>query len=151
MKYKVGDKVRVKDLAWYEANKSEDGVNCDGVFFIKDMSKLCSKIVTIKDVYNGIYTIVESKWSWQDWMFEDGVVEESIPTGNDPINPDHYKQGKVECIDAIESATTNLKGGEAVCTAQIIKYIWRWKAKNGLEDLKKVQWYLNRLVTMVSK
>lgn len=69
----------------------------------------------------------------------------------DPINPDHYKQGKVECIDAIESATTNLVGGEAVCTAQIIKYIWRWKAKNGLEDLKKVQWYLNRLVTMVDK
>ena len=152
MKYKVGDKVRVKDLAWYEANKGEDGVYCDdGIFFINKMSLLCGKTVTINGVYKGSYTIVESKWGWQDWMFEDGVVEESIPTGNDPINPDHYKQGKVECIDAIESATTNLKGGEAVCTAQIIKYIWRWKAKNGLEDLDKVQWYLNRLVTMVSK
>ena len=73
MKYKVGDKVRVKDLAWYEANKSKDGVNCDGVFFIKDMSKLCSKIVTIKALNKDSYTIVESEWSWTDNMFEDGV------------------------------------------------------------------------------
>lgn len=65
----------------------------------------------------------------------------------DRVNhPSHYTSGKVECIDAIESATINLLGIEAVCTANIIKYVWRWKQKNGTEDLKKAQWYLERLI-----
>jgi len=61
-------------------------------------------------------------------------------------NPSHYTQGKVECIDAIESATVNKIGLDAVCTANIIKYIWRCENKNGLEDLKKAQWYLDKLI-----
>lgn len=64
----------------------------------------------------------------------------------DAINPDHYKQGKVECIDALEAATVNKKGVEAVCTANVIKYLWRYEAKNGLEDVKKAQWYLEKLI-----
>lgn len=64
----------------------------------------------------------------------------------DAINPKHYKTGKVECIDALEAATTGLEGIEAVCTANAIKYLWRWKHKNGAEDLKKAQWYIDRLI-----
>lgn len=64
----------------------------------------------------------------------------------DNINPDHYKQGTVECIDALEAATVNKTGIEAVCTANVIKYLWRYEAKGGLEDIKKAQWYLNRLI-----
>lgn len=64
----------------------------------------------------------------------------------DNINPNHYKQGKVECIDALESATVNLKGIDAVCTANAIKYLWRWKEKGGIEDLKKAVWYINRII-----
>lgn len=66
---------------------------------------------------------------------------------NDRVNhPKHYTSGKVECIDAIESATVNLSGIEAVCTANVIKYVWRWRQKGGLEDLKKARWYLDRLI-----
>ena len=65
----------------------------------------------------------------------------------DNINPNHYKQGGVECIDALEAATVNLTGIEAVCTANAIKYLWRWKEKNGKEDLNKAIWYINRLLT----
>lgn len=61
-------------------------------------------------------------------------------------HPSHYNAGKVECIDAIESATVDLTGMEAVCTANVIKYLWRWKRKNGLEDLEKAEWYLKRLI-----
>lgn len=69
---------------------------------------------------------------------------------NDSINhPSHYTQGGIECIDAIEAAVTGLIGIEAVLTAQIIKYIWRWKHKNGLEDLNKALWYLQRLIKTV--
>lgn len=64
----------------------------------------------------------------------------------DNINPQHYKNGKVECIDALESATVNKTGLEAVCTANIIKYLWRYEAKNGLEDVKKAKWYLEKLI-----
>lgn len=61
-------------------------------------------------------------------------------------SPSHYTQGSVECIDAIESAIVNLSGIEAFCTANAIKYLWRWKDKNGLEDLEKAKWYIDRLI-----
>jgi len=64
----------------------------------------------------------------------------------DNVNhPPHY-QGKVECIDAIETAVDGLEGIEAVCTANAIKYLWRWKSKNGIEDLRKGAWYIQRLI-----
>jgi hypothetical protein len=66
---------------------------------------------------------------------------------DDKVNhPSHYTAGKVECIDAIESATAGLQGIEAVCTANAIKYLWRWKKKNGVEDLQKAQWYISKLI-----
>ena len=65
---------------------------------------------------------------------------------NDPVNhPSHYS-GKVECIDCLESATEGLNGIEAVCTANAIKYLYRWKRKNGKEDLRKAMWYINHLI-----
>lgn len=66
---------------------------------------------------------------------------------SDNVNhPAHYTQGGVECIDAIEAAVTGLQGIEAVCTGNAIKYLWRWKQKNGVEDLEKARWYIDRLI-----
>ena len=64
----------------------------------------------------------------------------------DTINPDHYKHGKVECIDGIESALTpeELRG---YVKGNALKYIWREGHKNGDEDVRKAIWYLNRLVS----
>lgn len=65
----------------------------------------------------------------------------------DVVNkPKHYNLGRVECIDAIESATVGKVGIQAVCTANVIKYLWRCEEKGGLEDIKKAQWYLNKLI-----
>lgn len=65
----------------------------------------------------------------------------------DNVNhPNHYTQGNIECIDALKAATSNLKGIEAICTANAIKYLWRWKDKNGIEDLNKAKWYIDRLI-----
>lgn len=61
------------------------------------------------------------------------------------INPDYYR-GNIECIDAIDQVTAGLSGPVAVYTANVIKYMWRWKDKNGVEDLKKAKWYLDRLI-----
>ncbi len=65
----------------------------------------------------------------------------------DRVNhPTHYTAGGIECIDALEAATSGLTGIEAVCTANAIKYLWRWKMKNGVEDLQKAVWYIKRLI-----
>ena len=65
----------------------------------------------------------------------------------DPVNhPEHYNQGGIECIDALAAATGDLVGMEAVCTANAIKYLWRWKRTAGIEDLKKARWYIDRLI-----
>ena len=73
--------------------------------------------------------------------------------GFDMVNhPSHYKaKNGMEVIDVIEAFTANLKGYEAIYTGKVIKYICRWKEKNGLEDLRKAQWYLNRLIKNIEE
>ena len=67
--------------------------------------------------------------------------------GDNVNHPSHYTQGKIECIDAIAEATKHLRGIEATDTGNILKYMWRWNNKNGLEDLRKARWYLNHLIS----
>ena len=61
----------------------------------------------------------------------------------DNINPDHYKsETSLECIESMEI----IFGRDAVidfCVCNAWKYIWRWKNKNGEEDLVKAGWYLS--------
>ena len=65
----------------------------------------------------------------------------------DMVNhPSHYTQGGIECIDALKAATVSKTGIEAVCTANVIKYLWRYEEKNGIEDVKKARWYIDRLI-----
>lgn len=88
MKYKVGDKVRVKSLDWYNTNKDEYGdipliMMSDSKYnFIDYMSGFCGKIVTINNVCEnkGYYDITEddSCWYWTDEMFEGLVVQTPI-------------------------------------------------------------------------
>lgn len=65
----------------------------------------------------------------------------------DSINqPEHYNAGGIECIDAIRAAMSQV-AFEGFLQGNIIKYIWRYRHKNGLEDLKKAQWYLTLLIS----
>lgn len=73
--------------------------------------------------------------------------EEDPKPKHDPVNhPDHYTRGGIECIDAIQAVVTDLPGKEAWLVGQIIKYVWRYRWKNGAEDLKKARFYLDRLI-----
>lgn len=75
-------------------------------------------------------------------------LNECIGQDVDVVNhPSHYTKGSIECIDAIDSATTGKSGIEAVCVANIIKYLFRYEEKNGLEDVKKAKWYINKLIS----
>ena len=70
-------------------------------------------------------------------LFEDDI---------DPVNkPIHYNQAGIECIEAIEAMTENMSGHTAPHAANVLKYLWRHEYKNGLEDIDKAIWYLNRL------
>lgn len=79
--------------------------------------------------------------------FEPVIENESTEQNHDAVNhPSHYTAGGIECIEALKAATTRLTGIEAVCTANAIKYLWRWKDKNGSEDIRKAIWYCERLL-----
>ena len=73
-------------------------------------------------------------------------------SGSDPVNPSHYKQGDIECIDAIEASMT-LTQFQGYLKGNIMKYLWRYehKSNKGLEDLNKAQWYMDKLKITVSK
>ena len=72
----------------------------------------------------------------------------SVGNLNDMVNhPQHYIQSKYECIDVIEEITKPCSKFEAYIIGTVLKYIWRFKYKNGLEDLKKARWYLDRLIS----
>lgn len=65
----------------------------------------------------------------------------------DNVNhPNHYTQGKYEVIDYIEDKLSK-EELQGYCVGNVLKYVSRFKHKNGLEDLKKAEWYLNRLIT----
>lgn len=71
---------------------------------------------------------------------------------HDTVNhPVYYTHSGIECIDALKAATVGLTGIEAVCTANAIKYLWRWKYKNGVQDIDKAIWYLDRLKKELSE
>ena len=65
----------------------------------------------------------------------------------DSINPEHYKDSEIECIDAIESSMSQ-EAFKGYLKGSIIKYIWRYEKKNGVEDLWKAQWFLTNLIRL---
>jgi hypothetical protein len=62
-------------------------------------------------------------------------------------HPPHY-QGSIECIDAIE-ASMSAEAFKGSLKANVMKYVWRYEAKGGVESLQKAQWYLNRLIVTI--
>jgi len=68
----------------------------------------------------------------------------------DMVNsPAHYNKAGIETIDMIESVTGD--GFEAYLQGNILKYLCRYKYKNGVEDLRKANWYLNRLIKTIGE
>ena len=109
---------------------------------------------TSEDLYSPLknrnYDSEDSIDSLRAWV---KAHPEEFDNKPDMVNhPRHYiSETGLEVIDVIEAFTFDLKGIEATDTGNIIKYICRWKQKNGLEDLKKAQWYINHLIKHVEK
>lgn len=80
-----------------------------------------------------------------EWEF---ITDEPQPSVSDPINPDHYNsQCSLECIDAMIMAF----GPDHVykwCVITAWKYMWRYRNKNGVQDIEKARWYIDKAMEL---
>ena len=94
--------------------------------------------------YDHVYKNSEARLDGGHLKNEEVKMDENVP---DMVNhPKHYNQGGIECIDALKAATVGKCGIEAVCVANVIKYLWRYEEKNGVEDVRKAKWYIEHLL-----
>ena len=86
---------------------------------------------------------MKNKAEEQQVKYLSGVKKQdsSIDMVNSPI---HYNKAGIETIDALEAMLVD--GFDYYLQGNIVKYLWRFRYKNGIEDLKKAQWYLNKLI-----
>lgn len=74
-------------------------------------------------------------------------IIKAVPPENDPVkHPNHYCYGKFECIEVIRELTAGASGPEGFLLGNAIKYLWRYRRKNGAEDLKKARRYIDMLL-----
>lgn len=59
---------------------------------------------------------------------------------------DRYNRGSIECIDIIKEITADKSGLEAFCVGNVVKYLYRYKDKNGMSDVIKARNYLNKII-----
>ncbi len=86
--------------------------------------------------------------NWQNSLIERQDVSSRVE--KDAVNnPSHYTTGGIECIDAMQ-AMLSREEFIGYLRGNIFKYQWRYQHKNGIEDLKKAQWYANRLIELES-
>lgn len=104
-----------------------------------EINKLNDKLKNISESMNDIVCLVLSEG------------ESDSTSTNDNVNhPSHYETGNFECIDVM----VETQGKEAVmdfCICNAFKYIYRHNNKNGIEDVKKAKWYLDKYIELAEK
>jgi hypothetical protein len=96
--------------------------------------------MSLRDVRSSIDEITPDEW--------DGLkkMADSMPTPDMVNSPTHYTHGGgIECIDAID-AMLGRELSLAYYQASVLKYLWRWKYKGGIESLRKARWFLERMI-----
>lgn len=69
----------------------------------------------------------------------------------DVVNhPKHYESGKFECIEVMEE-TQGVLAVMGFCICNAFKYLYRHKRKNGIEDVKKAKWYIDKYIELAEK
>ena len=102
--------------------------------------------ISAEELEKRIKALLPQKLALEPLPKEDRPIKMPESNKHDNVNcPKHYCKGGVESIDFVKAAVSNLSGFEAVCVANIIKYMWRYKEKNGLEDVMKAAKYLEWL------
>ena len=108
--------------------------------------------ISAEELEKQLKALLPKKLALEPLPKEDRAIKMPESSKHDNVNcPKHYCKGGVESIDFVKAAVSNLSGFEAVCVANIIKYMWRYKEKNGLEDVMKAAKYLEWLQEEVEK
>jgi len=81
----------------------------------------------------------------QEWDEVTRKLREDKTYGDDVDSPFHYNKGNIECIDAIKAASTK-EEFEGYVRANVLKYVWRFRYKDNIKDLRKAKWYLDKLI-----
>jgi len=149
MKYKVGDKVWIK--SWEDLLKNGKLDNGDIYFedndyspFVDEMKFFCGKKVEIISIREPQY-IIEG-----GWYINDLCIDFQADRGHFDIisKPKHYANKEIEVIDYIKDTLTK-EEFQGYLTGNILKYISRYNLKNGVEDLKKARYYLEKLISIL--
>lgn len=131
----------IKNKGFLEPIKAVEGIYGIGGFYI-GLKEHKENGIRIIDTATLAYCSITSAPVDKDYVFHLGGINMENITNN--INPDHYKKEcSLECIESMEL----IFGEKAVlyfCICNAWKYIWRWKNKNGKEDLYKAHWYVDR-------
>jgi hypothetical protein len=133
---KVGDRVKLVQKG-------------SGIFEVHDPYAVIYAIVVRQDPFTVCFENNELErigYSYSEDWFE---KVEDTPTKDNVNSPAHYNHTKIECITYLED--TLGEGLTYYLEGNIKKYLHRWRYKNGIEDLKKAQWYLNKLIEAEEK
>ena len=76
-------------------------------------------------------------------------IIKATPPENDPVkHPNHYCYGRFECVEVIQELTAGASGPEGFLLGNVIKYLWRYRRKNGAEDIRKARRYIDMLLRL---
>ena len=149
LKFKVGDRVRVKSLEWYINNKNEKGdVDTDGnngVLFTEIMSDLCGSILKIIAVEDDHYTMSGIIYYWQDWMLEDKPVTEEKQNKNDMEKKEMTKEEVFEFLKDTKILCTSKEESIKIQVALFAFGIEWISGKKGIDEDKYLLFINNRL------
>jgi hypothetical protein len=93
-------------------------------------------------------TVLEQQMKESSWIgpVKKSTAERLLPRFDPVDKPEHYNSGKVECIEAIKASMSE-EEYKGYLKGNTIKYLWRYQYKGKpVQDLKKAQWYLNKLI-----
>jgi len=124
--HRMIDEVMETGVTPHRAEYLEDGTMVEG-----------KRLLTTPQKKRNLRDHMKEKFNYTDRELNSIEEDESE---NNPISPQHYQQGKIQVIDFITDQKFDWIEGN------IVKYISRYKTKNGIEDLKKAQFYIERLI-----
>ena len=133
-KFKIGDEVIMNDNADKKYRYTTKGFK--GV-----VTEINNKTVVLDDIW-----VVDI----DDCDLYGEPVSDRKKSDDSVNHPSHYTDGKIECIDAIKLSMSK-EAFIGYCKGNIIKYIWRYEHKGGVESLKKAKWYIDKLTEVIGE